>query len=552
MDHPDARSKADAGKKSMESRQNPMALRFRLGLEKVRARVSGQAGTSGERSGDEERPDEQEGFPINAIEFVMALGFGLFFALLQMDFNSNLSVSKYFTLDVGSRSIVETVGYVSFCITVVVCWLCSDKVAAVQQRWRACFVGSVLLAVLVMLNCGARALGAGYWPVLIPIEAACGVAYAMLLLLWVANIWTLGRRAAVRMLVLSLCVAAACASLVSITPTFLLSCLSMAGCLLASGFSYLVARPYVDTAVFVSREKTRQSVKFDMRTSVLLFVTALAFGFCSNFMAGLGGTGFIVIAVSFIAAAVVIVANLVFFGEHGVLVGLTFRWLYPLLTIGFLCLPYTGGLLQHACLVLVLAVFDTCQMSLIVTLVQLKYRFKAQPVYACSRVMIPWCWGMLAGMVMAIAEQQAAAVFGNAALVCSTMLIVVLFSFSTAAAPYGIDMLTMPVESEDEDADAGDEPQVSHAWRSACEQIASEGGLTPRESDVFVLLAKGRNAKVIERELFISIYTIKGHNNKIYRKLGVKSQQELIDMVESRRSEIWKPKPGDEQGGEYE
>ncbi|NHM16762.1 hypothetical protein GMI69_08875 [Eggerthellaceae bacterium zg-887] len=552
MEHPDARSKADADKKSREDRQNPAALGFKLVLDNVRARVSGKARAADEQNGDAGKLGKQDGFPINAIEFVMALGFGLFFALLQVDFGSNLIAAPYFTIDAAPSLIVETVSSVAFCATIVVCWYYSDKVAVLQQRWRACFVGSVLLAVLVMLSCGVRVLDAGSWPVLLPIEAACGVVYAMLLLMWMANIWTLERRAAVRMLVLSLCVAAACAGLVSIAPTFLLRYLSMAGCLLLSGFSYLVARPYVDTAAFVSREKTRRSVKFDMRTSVLLFVTAAACGFCSNLTAGLGGAGFIVVAASLVVAAVIIVANLVFFGEHGVLVSLTFRWLYPFLTIGFLCLPYASGLWQHACMVLVFAVCDTCLMSLIVTLVQLKLRFKAQPVYACSRVLIPWCWGTLAGLVAAIAEQQMAAVFGNAALIGFSILIVVLFSFSTAAAPYGIDMLTMPVESEDEDDDAGDEPQVSHAWKSACEQIASEGGLTPRESDVFMLLAKGRNAKVIERELFISIYTIKGHNNKIYRKLGVKSQQELIDMVESRRSEIWKPKQGDEQGGEYE
>ena len=110
-------------------------------------------------------------------------------------------------------------------------------------------------------------------------------------------------------------------------------------------------------------------------------------------------------------------------------------------------------------------------------------------------------------------------------------------------------MLTMPIEPDNEADESEDEARDLHAWKTACDKIAKEYGLTPREIDVFMLLAKGRNAKVIERELFISVYTIKGHNNNIYRKLGVKSQQELIDMVESYRREIWKPKSDSDQGG---
>ena len=65
--------------------------------------------------------------------------------------------------------------------------------------------------------------------------------------------------------------------------------------------------------------------------------------------------------------------------------------------------------------------------------------------------------------------------------------------------------------------------------------MADEFGLTQREQEVFVLLAKGRNAAYIEKTLVISNHTVKSHMLNIYKKLGIHSLQELIDLVESRK-----------------
>ena len=67
---------------------------------------------------------------------------------------------------------------------------------------------------------------------------------------------------------------------------------------------------------------------------------------------------------------------------------------------------------------------------------------------------------------------------------------------------------------------------------AGCNAVAAMGGLTAREKNVFVLLAKGNNNKAIAEKLGISPATAKTHIKHIYSKLGVHSQQELIDMVE--------------------
>ena len=74
-------------------------------------------------------------------------------------------------------------------------------------------------------------------------------------------------------------------------------------------------------------------------------------------------------------------------------------------------------------------------------------------------------------------------------------------------------------------------------WRSACDAVAEQYGLTRREREVFELLAKGRNAASIEKTLVISNHTVKSHMLNIYRKLGIHSHQELIDAIEEKRAQ---------------
>lgn len=51
------------------------------------------------------------------------------------------------------------------------------------------------------------------------------------------------------------------------------------------------------------------------------------------------------------------------------------------------------------------------------------------------------------------------------------------------------------------------------------------------------MLARGHNGYHIRDELGLSYNTVKTHVQRIYRKLDVHSQQELIDLVEGEAHE---------------
>lgn len=66
-------------------------------------------------------------------------------------------------------------------------------------------------------------------------------------------------------------------------------------------------------------------------------------------------------------------------------------------------------------------------------------------------------------------------------------------------------------------------------------RLAEDFHFTPRETEVCLLLAKGRSVPYIEQELHISHSTAVTHTRHIYEKAGVHDRQELIDLVEERK-----------------
>jgi DNA-binding CsgD family transcriptional regulator len=72
----------------------------------------------------------------------------------------------------------------------------------------------------------------------------------------------------------------------------------------------------------------------------------------------------------------------------------------------------------------------------------------------------------------------------------------------------------------------------SDLFEARCAAVSKLYQLSPRESEILVFLAKGRNAAYIQETLFISPHTVKSHIYNIYRKLDIHSQQKLMDFVE--------------------
>ena len=86
--------------------------------------------------------------------------------------------------------------------------------------------------------------------------------------------------------------------------------------------------------------------------------------------------------------------------------------------------------------------------------------------------------------------------------------------------------------------DAGEEApasvQAEASIEDRCSELGPSFGLTDRETEIFAMLARGRNGQYVMDHYVISRNTVKSHVKHIYAKLDVHSQQELIDLVECR------------------
>lgn len=69
-----------------------------------------------------------------------------------------------------------------------------------------------------------------------------------------------------------------------------------------------------------------------------------------------------------------------------------------------------------------------------------------------------------------------------------------------------------------------------------CDEFSQRFGLSPREKEVLQLLAAGKGAPYIERELCIANGTLKSHTRRIYLKLDIHSRSELEALFEIKEA----------------
>ena len=134
--------------------------------------------------------------------------------------------------------------------------------------------------------------------------------------------------------------------------------------------------------------------------------------------------------------------------------------------------------------------------------------------------------GYLCNMLLVAHPEVAAAVTSAAVLALFAYALTGLRGFSFAETIRGVEPAA-PLPSPEPAA-----PSREQSLDAACDRLSAERGLTEREREVLGMLARGHNGYRIRDELTLSYNTVKTHVKRIYRKLDVHSQQELIDLVE--------------------
>lgn len=79
--------------------------------------------------------------------------------------------------------------------------------------------------------------------------------------------------------------------------------------------------------------------------------------------------------------------------------------------------------------------------------------------------------------------------------------------------------------------------RIAASIEERCLEISNEYKLSPRETEVLVLLAQGRTRVYIQDELVLAENTVKTHIAHIYKKLDVGNRQEMLDLVFGKNEE---------------
>lgn len=108
--------------------------------------------------------------------------------------------------------------------------------------------------------------------------------------------------------------------------------------------------------------------------------------------------------------------------------------------------------------------------------------------------------------------------------------VVVVVAFLLLVATSAVSVMNNYRSMEHKTADPA--PAAPPFFERACEALGEEYALTEREREVLWLLARGRTASYIARDLVISEPTVRTHTAHIYRKMQVNSQQQLLDKVD--------------------
>lgn len=86
-------------------------------------------------------------------------------------------------------------------------------------------------------------------------------------------------------------------------------------------------------------------------------------------------------------------------------------------------------------------------------------------------------------------------------------------------------------------AGQGSAPVATTLREVGCAAAAERYGLTRREQDMLELLARGDGMRQAADSMAISLGTAQTYSKRVYRKMGVHSRQEALDLVDALSGE---------------
>lgn len=273
------------------------------------------------------------------------------------------------------------------------------------------------------------------------------------------------------------------------------------------------------------------------RTGYVFIVLVVGMiGLATGFVDSMIGKGYFTLALYAAVIVLLFASTLVFIlkSERRYFVS---AYALPLILLCAILVPF-ASLFAQSPVQMFVSVGEICFEVLLFTLmVVYAYFFKISPVsaYCVGRIsmaglsMIGWLAGdylsarnlvtesSSAGLVLTLLGAESLAIIILAAFIISKSLEI---------------KRSDDAPSESEDGPAPTQPTIEHLYRERCEALRETYGLSEREVDVLVLLARGYSSAAIQESLHIAAGTVNSHTRNIYQKLGIHSKNEIFTLLE--------------------
>lgn len=376
-----------------------------------------------------------------------------------------------------------------------------------------------------------------------------GLGLTCLLMLWVELLSSFERKAATLSLAWAV-ILGACAYLIMNALAFpfniALLCISplvsMAVITMLERSGSIVSAPYVTKAE--SRSRARISFAFKAMTVAYGIVLGLGIGLTTQIEGGALLYSGIALAMILGTSAGILCIK---FSAGRVQQNGAFQVLFPVLIILLIPMSFLQGIPANVCNLLLLGCYTFFEMIGLYVGLYLAQKFHASSVIlvACIQacLYIGVMIGHVIGLFATISGLMDYPMLSVVALALVVVLAVMITFFGIGPLPKdksvnGSSKSGSSVNALDvDDGLEGDKSAHEQGrWKTRCNEVAKESGLSARETEVFMLLAKGRGIEHIQGKLCISSHTVKSHIYNIYRKLGIGSREELLDLVEGKDS----------------
>lgn len=243
-----------------------------------------------------------------------------------------------------------------------------------------------------------------------------------------------------------------------------------------------------------------------------------------------------------------LIAGIIMFGASQTPLSKSSLFIFVVIVVGFTCIglyatisnSITGSILSSVSLSAARKCID-----LLVVLPAFIFSLDGRPQYAwyaTARFAVNLASSLAATTFTYISkESETAETLSIAGLIVLFAAFITFFSCTNdGIQPAAASVKTTVPETDTPNSTQSEDGHPAHRpFREALAIIAEETGLTPTETTVFNLIARGYNADAVRQELTVSINTAKTHIRNIYAKLGVHSQQELLERVELTKKRLF-------------